>query len=252
LRSIGKAAKTRDDAQIRLDAALIHLELEPSSDIGITVLEGERSGAVCVRAGSPEDFQESPSVVLQITEVGRLRARGPASDAGELRDERAKAEAKLARLTEPFGTTDIDVLERLLEQSSELERRADEYQARLDGLLGGQTFDSLAAELTKYQTVAVGIDAQRTPWKGAPPDPSDLEQAAVVLGHQVREEMVGAERFWSDAENLASSGGGTRAAPASAANTERRVVFASMVFYLLSISRRTTLTPLSGVRPPCR
>ncbi len=205
LKKIVNSAKTRDEAQLRLEAALIQIEIEPSRDLVLTVVEGEEPGPGLLHSGDPTLFRGSPAVVLEIEGLGRLRARGPASDAGVLRQDRDKAADKLARLTEPYGTLDLDALEKLSELASDLDRRADEEQARLDGLLAGKSADSLLAELAKRQVAATTIEAQRPGWKEAPPDAPALEFAAGALGRQFREEVGGAERLWQNTENLAAS-----------------------------------------------
>ncbi|MBZ5586105.1 MAG: AAA family ATPase, partial [Acidobacteriia bacterium] len=113
LRSIRKAAKERDDAQTRLESALIQVEVVPARAVDVTVLEGEQRGPRALEAGRPARFQGSPEIVLEIAGFGRVRAGGPASNAAEIRAERDKAAGRLARLTEPFGTADLDTLEAL-------------------------------------------------------------------------------------------------------------------------------------------
>jgi uncharacterized protein YhaN len=205
LRSIRKAAKARDEAQLQLQAALIHIEIEPSRDAAVIVLEGDKPGAVSLRVGRAETFHGSPAVVLDIDGIGRLRASGPASDAGELRAQQGKADAKLVRLTEPFGTADIEALEKLSDQAAELDGLIAGHEAKLEGLLAGKTADLLVAELSKCQKIVAETEAQRLEWKDNPPDAAALGQAAVGLERQVREEVAAAERRWTDAGNIASS-----------------------------------------------
>ena len=217
LRSIRKAVKTRDDAQIKLDAALIQVELEPVRDISVTVLEGERLEATIIPRGIPRSFSGAPGVVLEIEGLGRLRARGPATNADELRQDLRKAEIKLGKATEPFGTCDLEALEHLAEKATTLEQRSAELSARLEGLLGDATEESVSAELVRYQNAAASIEADRLRWKDNKPDEGTLEKSAIQLERQVREAVQAAEILWTNAENLAS------AASTAAATDEARL-----------------------------
>jgi hypothetical protein len=205
LKAIRKTFKSRDDAQLKLEAALMQIEIEPARDAAVTVLEGEKPGAFALRAGVAETFHGWPAVVLEIEGLGRVRARGSAENVEELRAERNKAAAKLARLTEPFGTADLERLEELSERAANLEGEIGRHEAGLKATLAGKTADALTAEYAKWEIVIAGIEAQRPAWKAEPPDAGALQRSAAALDREVQEEIAAAERLWTAAQELASS-----------------------------------------------
>lgn len=205
LKEIRKTLKLRDDAQLKLEAAMMRIEIEPVRDAMVTVLEGEKLGAFPLRAGVSETFHGWPAVVLDIEGLGRVRARGSSENVDELRAERDKAAAKLVRLTEPFGTADLETLEALSERAAKLEAEIRRHEDLLKATLAGKTLDQLNAEHGKWETVIVGIEAQRPEWRANPPDASALERAAAELERGVQEEIAAAERSWVASQELALS-----------------------------------------------
>jgi energy-coupling factor transporter ATP-binding protein EcfA2 len=205
LKAIRKTFKSRDDAQLKLEAALMQIEIEPARDAAVTVLEGEKPGAFALRAGVAETFHGWPAVVLDIEGFGRVRARGSAENVEELRAERNKAAAKLTRLTEPFGTADLETLEALSERATTLENEIARHEAGLTATLAGKTADALTAEHAKWEIVIAGIEAKQPAWKTEPPDAGALQRSAAELNREVQAEIAAAERLWTAAQELASS-----------------------------------------------
>ncbi len=108
LRAARSAIRKRDDAQLRIEASLITLEVVPEKSGKLIIVTGEKPGEVEMSPGVPTRVTGSPEVVADLPGVSRLRASGPAGSVEEHRAARSEAERELKRLTEPFGTSDIE------------------------------------------------------------------------------------------------------------------------------------------------
>ena len=102
LRAVRKAIKDRDDAQVRIEASLITLEIVPKKAGSVEVITGEMTGMLTLKPDVPTQIKGSPEVVADIPEVARLRAWGPVGSVEEHREARAKAHRELKELMEPF------------------------------------------------------------------------------------------------------------------------------------------------------
>ncbi len=178
LRAIRKAIKERDEAQVRIEAALVTLEITPAADALATLLAGEEPGPKPLRAGAPASFRGSPEVVVDLAGLARLRASGPVESVEEHRAQREAAVRKLQQLTEGFPTTDLEALEALVETSKELDQRVAEAQAQLDALLGDGSAEDLTQERARLAAVRAQILEAAPEWAENPPDVEALREAA--------------------------------------------------------------------------
>ncbi len=178
LRAIRNAMKDCDEARMRLEAALITLEIVPEKAGTLVVVSGEEPGARSLSAGAPAQVKGSPEVVVDLPGVARLRARGPAGSIDEIRGERKKAAQKLKALTEAFGTADREALDALQDRATELDKRLAAAQTQLDTLLAGETAEQIQTERATLAAVISGMLADYPDWRAAPPDAAALRAAA--------------------------------------------------------------------------
>ncbi len=178
LRAIRKAMKDHDDAQVRLEAALITLEIVPESTGALFVVDGEDPGERSLSAGVPAQVKGSPEVVVDLPGIARLRARGPAGSIAEIRIEREKAERKLKTLTEAFGTTDLEALDALQDKATRLDERLSAAQTQIDTLVAGETVEQIETERATLAAVISGIVSDYPDWHDAAPDAEALRALA--------------------------------------------------------------------------
>jgi DNA repair exonuclease SbcCD ATPase subunit len=178
LRAIRKAMKKRDEAQLRIDASLITLEVVPEKSGKLVIVAGEEPGEVKLSAGIPTRVTGSPEVVADLPGVSRIRASGPAGSVEEHRAERAEAERELKKLTVPFRTSDIESLETLLEKSRGLDKKIDEAETQIETWLSGRTLDEIQRQRSEDQAVQAKIVQDHPEWQQETPDPSALKAAA--------------------------------------------------------------------------
>lgn len=178
LRAIRKAMKDHDDARMRLEAALITLEIVPEKAGALVVVSGEEPGERSLSAGVPAQVKGSPEVVVDLPSIARLRARGPAGSITEIRIEREKAAQKLKALTEAFGTADLEVLDALQDKATELDKRLAAAQTQIDTLLAGETVEQIETERATLAAVISRIVADYPDWRDAPPDAAALRATA--------------------------------------------------------------------------
>lgn len=178
LRAIRDAMKKRDEAKLRTEASLIKLEIAPHIDRKITVLSGENPGEVDLQAGIPTRVSGSPEVVVDIPFVSRIRASGPAGSIEEHRIELVRAEGDLIKLTQPFGTTDIDALETLLDKKRDLDGKIKSLQIQIDTWLSGRTTEQIQQQCSEIKAFQAKMISDYPEWQSNLPDPEGLKETA--------------------------------------------------------------------------
>jgi len=178
MRAIRKAIRDRDDAQVRLEAALITVEIVPERAGRLVVIAGEDTGERALAAAVAAQVQGSPEVVVDLVGFGRLRARGPAGSIAEIRAERDTAVQKLGALTETFGTTDIEALEALSDRAARLTEKVAAAQTHLDTLLDGEAGEAIEAQRAASTAALSQIAADHPEWRDSRPDAEALRAAA--------------------------------------------------------------------------
>ena len=178
LRAIRKAMKAHDDAQVRLEAALITLEIVAENAGVLLVVDGEGLGERSLSAGVPAQVKGSPEVVVDLPGIARLRARGPSGSIAEIRVEREKAANKLKTLTEVFGTADLEALDALQDKAIQLDERIAAAQVQIDTLLAEEPLEKIEVERATRAAMIAGIVADYPDWHDAAPDAEALRVEA--------------------------------------------------------------------------
>ena len=193
LRAIRKAITDRDAAQVRLDAALITLEIVSAGNASAEVLSGEETGPVELKGGIPFRIQGSPEIVADLPGIARIRAFGPAGSTEEHREERNTAAERLRGLTAPFGTTEIERLEAMHNQAKDLAGAVKTTKATLDTLLSEESLDEL---IRRHAALKITIDQtikEHPEWEGTLPDAQALEAEASKVRTAHQEKMTQCE-----------------------------------------------------------
>ena len=178
LRAIRKAMKAHDDAQVRLEATLITLEIVAENAGVLLVVEGESPGDRSLSAGVPAQVKGSPEVVVDLPGIARLRAKGPSGSIAEIRVEREKAANKLKTLTDVFGTADLEALDALQDKAIQLDERIAAAQVQIDTLLAEEPLEQIEVERATCAAMIAGIVADYPDWHDAAPDAEALRVEA--------------------------------------------------------------------------
>ena len=200
LKAIRKAISNRDAAQLRLDAALITLEIVSHGNASAEVILGEKTGPVELKEGVPTRIQGSPEIVTELPGVARIRAFGPAGSAEEHRKDRTSAEERIEQRTTTFGTTDIDKLEAMNQTAKELSGDLKTMEATLETLLSDQSLDELIQKHTALKAVLDRTIKEYPDWEAAPPDAQTLESEASTTRTAHAERMAECEENWDKAQ----------------------------------------------------
>ncbi len=203
--AIGKAIKERDEARVHIDASLITLEVVPERDISIEVISGEMQGSQSLQAGSPAQIKGSPEVVVDLPSIARIRAKGPPGSIEQYRKAQSSAERRLAELTAPFGTTDIELLNSLYKQAEAMDRKIEEAGTRLKTLLAGEQKETLEQDIHHAETVLNNLLEKHPEWSSTLPDSVALKTAAQQRSGAFINKMEAAERMWEKAEKAVAS-----------------------------------------------
>lgn len=204
-KAIQQAARRRDDAQARLDAALITVTFTPHSDAQIEILEAEQTGPRTLPAGQPLKVQGAPEVAFEIDGVGTVRATGPSESVQELREQLQTAGEQIQRLTTGFGSDDLGQLERACEAARELDGRVSAATVRLKTLLGEQQLADLHTQHAKVEQTVQQISAKHPAWLTHPPDADGLAQQAEAAKKQFVQDVETQEQRRDAAEKTLSA-----------------------------------------------
>lgn len=178
LRAIRKSVKARDDAQVRLDAALITLEIVPQKAMVLEILSAEETGEKDVSPGKPIEVKGAPEVVVDLKGLARIRARGPTGSVKELREEVEKAVRKIEKLTREFGTAQIEELEQRYEKASGLNKEIAEVTGRLETLLGKRSVEEIDEDRAKAARSVEELLGSHPAWHAGHPDVEALKAEA--------------------------------------------------------------------------
>jgi len=233
--AIGKAIKERDEAQVRIDASLITLEITPEQDGSLEVISGEETGRHTLQQGSSTQIKGSPEVMADLPGIARLRAWGPGGSIDTHRDNKAAAEHRLEELTKPFGTTDLAELEPLSRNAEELDRKIAEAGTKLETLLSGKSIDDIKQEHSQVSEAVAKILEQKPDWKNTPPDTSALKIAAQEIKSAFLREIDAAEPRWLSAQT-ALTGAITQKAKLSTRMEETKKVLDSAQSKLVQLT----------------
>jgi len=208
LRAIRKQIIQRDEAQSKIDASLISLEIVPQADGLLEVVVGEETGQCSLSSGAPTLIQGSPEVVADLPDVARLRAWGPTGSIEDHRAAKAKAEKKLSDLTGPFGTTDLESLETLAERGRALDGAVAESETQLATLQADSTLEELLQKQAAQETTLGGLLDLHPDWEQSDPDLRALESEARLAKSRFISTVEKAESAWEKAQAALTAAAG--------------------------------------------
>jgi DNA repair exonuclease SbcCD ATPase subunit len=162
--------------RLRLEAQLITVEIVPAAEGLARVVSGEPCGERRLVPGQPETLRGTPEVVLDIADLGRIRARGPAGDAPALQRRLGDAERKLAALSSAYGTRGVDALQALRERARAMEERIARGEAQLEALLRGRSPEVAKEELRRCEAERADLSARHPEWREERPDADALTE----------------------------------------------------------------------------
>jgi len=211
LRAIRKAIKERDEAQVRLDAALISLEVVPEVKGKLVVLSGEEVGPRPLKPGTSTVVTGSPEIVVEFPGIARLRARGPAMEIDQIRAERDRATQRLKALTEGFGTSDLDALETLNAKARMADDAITEAETQRATMLAGDALEDLEREAARLAAIQEEILSQQLGWRTAQPDAAVLATEAREIRRTFIARVENAEAAWNSAQRALTAAAEQRA-----------------------------------------
>jgi ABC-type transport system involved in cytochrome c biogenesis ATPase subunit len=205
LREIQKQISRRDEAGLRLAAAMITVSIVPEMPLEMELLAGEAPGRRRVAPESPCNVQGAPAVEFRIAGVGVFRATGPTdSSVDQLRDERDQAQHALEALTEGFGAQDMAALQQLHDRAETLDKEIAAADVRRKTLLGQRRLDALLQQRAAASGAIEEALASYPDWATAPPDVDRLEAASRQAEHAFVVEVEQAEARWDKANRARS------------------------------------------------
>jgi chromosome segregation ATPase len=100
----------------------------------------------------------------------------------------------LVKFSEPFGTADLEALERLNEKAVRLDGQIAEQNIQIDAILANETLEDLEHQLTSAQAAVRGIQQQKPKWQKKVPDLESLKKDAEAIRDKFVTEVETAEK----------------------------------------------------------
>lgn len=200
LQAIRKAMTARDQAQVRLEAALVTVQVVAHKDGALEVVEGEDLATRALKSGDPVEVKGSPQVVVELPGVARIRAWGPAGSIKQLRAAVERCSSEVMELTREFGTADIAVLEKLGADAATADKRVADVETQVGNILSGESPDTLEQELQKQSAIVSEVLRQRPQWEINPPDLPKLKKSAEAVRQEFLDRVEPAEGAWKSAQ----------------------------------------------------
>ncbi len=198
VKEVRKAIASRNEAKVALQAALIHLTIEPLQDA--RVRDKNKNDLQSISGGESETFSGSPEVAVEVEGFGSIRAAGPEGDAEKHRQTLVKSEKKINELTRSYGTKDPDQLQNLLEQAKELNSQIKNTEESIEGLLDGQTLNELRQQ---HETLKALMDKclEKYPeWREKSPVPSEIQTKYKTRQRQIEDAVNSVEEELTTAQ----------------------------------------------------
>jgi exonuclease SbcC len=190
---ITRVARQRDDARLKLDAAVITVGIQLDSDQAIEVTQSEETGSRSATKDERFEIKGAPDVAFQIPGVGRFTATGPTADFESLREQWESATSTLQELTANYGTSDLASLEKLSTQAIEIDRQIATAQVRLSTLLDGDSIEKISTDRKTALGSLDKIHGVYPQWKTTPPVPAELSQEAEEIEMKFTGEIEAAD-----------------------------------------------------------
>ena len=235
LKAIRKAIKDRDDAQVQIEAALITLEIVPEQDGALTVVSGEPAEDQTLCAEHPLRIKGSPEVIVDLPGIGRMRAMGPVGSIEEHREKRDRAERRLKKHTEGFGTDDLEELEGLRDKVRDLDKQIAGTEAQLETLLSEESVEDIEHERSRIKAVVEQMLNSYPEWESTFPESEELIVLAEEARRSFKREVEKAEAEWTAAQSASTAAAEQKATLiAQLEGTDKRV--RSLEFGLAELS----------------
>jgi uncharacterized protein YhaN len=193
LQEIKKAARARDDARLRLDAAVITVRIVPESAATLEISTAEEPGVKTVAAHEIVVIKGSPHVAFRLPGIGRIEATGPSAEAEELRRRWAAATDEVARLSAGFGTQDVEKLEQLYAQAAELDAKIAQVDTKIATLLDRRNIEDLSRDRAKESQMLAEILAEFPAWTNSSPDAAATAKEAEDVERRFTAQIDAAE-----------------------------------------------------------
>lgn len=188
LREIRLEIKNRDEIQTKLDASLISLEIHPLKTLDVEVIKGEQEGLQEISAKKSLEAKGSPEVIVEIKDIARIKAKGPAGSVKELKKELEKSSQKIVELTQEYQTTEISELEELRDRAQEIDVKISEKQTRLETLLDGKSVKEIQVEQKGLEKMLKASIGEHPEWETSMPDYRKLEEEVTIAEKNFAEE----------------------------------------------------------------
>lgn len=186
MRSIRSAFLEFQNANSKLEAIPVVLEITPSREIEVRDMTSPSLEVHTLPAGEAVAFEDTPEVVLEVESLGTFRTYVGSGNSEGAREAADAARTRFLKLVQPYGTSDMEELERRAEEALQLERKIARQEGSLMSIGGGKPLALLLEESEKSRKQRDKILVSRPEWEHTPPSPDSLEENIESLRSSVK------------------------------------------------------------------
>ena len=208
LSALRKAVSEKSEARLRLENALITLEIVPEAAGAAEVLTGEQTGPVALEPRGPDPDHGFPGSRRKPAGDGPNPGQGTGRFYRRVEEKSGTGREKIRKLAEPYGFVPVEELERREEQARTLEARLGEHRTRLETLLAGETVEALRGRLALLETRITTLLTKYPEWENNLPDSDRLQRESRAVKEQFVLEVEKAEGEWEKTQISLSQAAG--------------------------------------------
>ena len=149
LDQIRKLSARRGQLSAVLENAMLHVEFELTRAAELRVVEGEPGGNLPLEPGTTSRVSGSPRIVIEVPDLGTIRVSGPKASVESIRAELVKVQRGVTEGCAPFGTEDLEELERRASRLRQIEAEVREVEARWNAAMASAATRKAIAEMER-------------------------------------------------------------------------------------------------------
>lgn len=169
-------------------------------DKAVVVKNATDNITIKIEAEKPHEISGDDWVDVYVAGFGSLRASGPEGNADEHRSKLNEAVKKIESLTQPYSTSDPDKLQGMREHADKLEQEINNFENRIEDILGEDAQDALKQEQIELQARVAETEKTHPVWKNEGPQISKLQSDWEGLRVEVEDAITEAENAFEQAQ----------------------------------------------------
>ncbi|MDD3474105.1 MAG: hypothetical protein PHS86_15090, partial [Syntrophaceae bacterium] len=176
LKKIKELAANIDASRMKIDSAMMRIEIKPEKSFSLEVIEADQTGSCNLSENEIFTVQGTPAIVARIPGVATMKISGPSVSIEQDKKSLDVDQRKLDEILRPFTTNNIAELEALTERAEELDDKINDREKDLKRELGSYSLNDLDSEIITLRKDVHETIVKVPQWETVLPDPDQMEE----------------------------------------------------------------------------